>query len=144
MLECVSIVYFIALGKGISSVISTVEESLGIPSPESLDDGKEGKAVNRETDNGMVVCVLLQSTQLCIEDLVAWWGKQPTQLLYQCVPGVNWGSKCPTVLVLLSGVGVVVKLRVPLHLSVIPGQSPCGLLILPQEDFPEDSGAQAS
>ena len=40
-------------GKGISSVISTVEESLGIPNPESLDD--EGEAVNKVTEDGMCV-----------------------------------------------------------------------------------------
>ncbi|XP_065885444.1 protein FAM114A2-like [Dysidea avara] len=55
-------------GKGISSVISTVEESLGIPSPESLDDGKEGKAVNRETDNGSTSHHLPTPQQDTVED----------------------------------------------------------------------------
>ena len=39
-------------------------------------------------------------------------GKQPTQLQHQWVPGVYWGSKCSTVLVSFSSVGVVVELWV--------------------------------
>jgi len=55
---------------------------------------------------------------------------------------VYWVSKCSTVLVSLSGVGVVVELRVPRSLSTSPGQSSCGLLVLPQEDLPAlDSSA---
>lgn len=57
LLHCHNL-YFIAVGKGISSVISTVEESLGIPSPESLADGKE-EVVNKVTDSGMVLFVCL-------------------------------------------------------------------------------------
>ena len=40
------------VGKGISSVISTVEESLGISTPKSLADGKE--VVKKVTDSSMV------------------------------------------------------------------------------------------
>jgi len=41
-----------------------------------------------------------------------WWPGEAApnpspQLLHDWVSGVNWGSKCPTVLVSLSGVGVV-------------------------------------
>ena len=46
------------------------------------------------------------------------------------------------VLVSLSSVGVVVELWVPQPLFVRPGQSSCGLLVLPQEDLPaQDASA---
>ena len=44
-------------------------------------------------------------------------------------------SKFPTVLVSLSNISVIVEHQVPQPLSVRPGQSFCGLLILPQEDL---------
>ena len=46
------------------------------------------------------------------------------------------GSKYPTVLVSLSGVGVIVKLWVPRPLSMRPGQSSFGLLVVHREDLP--------
>ena len=68
------------------------------------------------------VCVVCACVSACV--CIAW------------LPGVNWGSKCPTVLVSLSGVEVIVELLVPRPLSMRPGQSSCGLLALPQEDLP--------
>lgn len=46
--------YFVMAGKGISSVISSVEGSLGIPSPTSLADGdKEEEKIVSKLANGM-------------------------------------------------------------------------------------------
>jgi len=44
--------------------------------------------------------------------------------VHTCVPGVNWGSKCPTVFVLPCAVGVVLELWVPQLLSMRPLQVP--------------------
>ena len=85
------------------------------------------------------VCVtLLQSTQLLMG--IWWpgvnWGSSPLSCNIKWVPGVTWRSKCPTVLVSLNGVEVIVELLVLQPLSVRPGQSSCGLLALLQEDLP--------
>ena len=69
--------------------------------------------------------------------MVSWEATHPAVTLMG-----TWGSKSPTVLVSLSGVGVIMELLVLQSLSMRPGQSSCGLLVLPQEDFPaQDSSA---
>jgi len=46
------------------------------------------------------------------------------------------GKQMPTCLVSFSDVEVVVELKVPQPHSVRLGQLSCGLIVLPQEDFP--------